>query len=243
MSGLHDGHRQRMYEKVKKDALNEHEWLEVLLYAAIPRQNTNELAHRLLAKFKSVDGVMKASMDALQEVQGVGASVAAYLCTLGHFFRDYRKQEEPKYYGIFDPHSFLSFVKYAYENEEHEVADLYLLDGEGEVLVRQRFSLDCLFKVDVIPEELSAFLLTEQASGVVMVHNHPFGSAFPSEADDKMTINVQMLCSMHNRLLCEHVIYAPDGLFSYYLSGKIQDIGREYVFSRLLEEKYGRAKK
>ncbi|MBO7297723.1 MAG: hypothetical protein J6U60_01595, partial [Clostridia bacterium] len=92
-------------------------------------------------------------------------------------------------------------------------------------------------------EELSAFLLTEQASGVVMVHNHPFGSAFPSEADDKMTINVQMLCSMHNRLLCEHVIYAPDGLFSYYLSGKIQDIGREYVFSRLLEEKYGRAKK
>jgi DNA repair protein RadC len=101
--------------------------------------------------------------------------------------------------------------------------------------VKQRFSVDSLFKVDVIPEELSAFLLTEQASGAVMVHNHPFGSAYPSEADDKMTINAQMLCSMHNLLLCDHIIYAPNGMYSYYLNGDLQNISQKYSSSSLFE--------
>jgi hypothetical protein len=34
---LHEGHRQRMYQKVEKEALADHEWLEVLLFGAMPR--------------------------------------------------------------------------------------------------------------------------------------------------------------------------------------------------------------
>ena len=51
---IHDGHRQRMYEKAEKGVLAEHEWLEVLLFNAIPRRNTNDIAHALIAQFGSV---------------------------------------------------------------------------------------------------------------------------------------------------------------------------------------------
>ena len=67
---LHEGHRQRMYEKVEKDALADHEWLEVLLFGALPRKNTNELAHRLIAQFGSAIKVFFASREELQKVPG-----------------------------------------------------------------------------------------------------------------------------------------------------------------------------
>ena len=49
--GLHDGHRQRAkdrYRQLGADALADHELLELALFYAIPRQDTNETAHRLL---------------------------------------------------------------------------------------------------------------------------------------------------------------------------------------------------
>ncbi len=232
---LHDGHRLRMYEKVQKGALSDHEWLEVLLYSAIPRQNTNELAHRLIAKFGDAESVLNTPMEELQQVTGVGVSVAAYLCCIGHFLRSHKAKEEPKYYGKFDSRSFLPFVKSIYGDVRFEVVDLYLLDGEGCVMKKQRFSIDSICTVRVVPEELAAFLLTENASGAVMVHNHPYGEATPSEADDLMTKNCQVLCSMHNRLLCDHIIYAKNGLYSYYLSGRMRDFSEKYSVTNFLD--------
>ena len=88
--------------------------------------------------------------------------------------------------------------------------------------------------MEVEPEEVSAFLITEGASGVVMVHNHPVGEAVPSKADDIMTRNCQILCSTHNRLICEHIIYAPNGMYSYYLSGALKEITEQYSVQKVL---------
>ena len=75
---IHDGHRQRMYEKMKQNALAEHEWLEVLLYGMQPRRNTNEVAHRLLRRFGTVEDVLEASLEELQTVDGVGIKIASH---------------------------------------------------------------------------------------------------------------------------------------------------------------------
>jgi DNA repair protein RadC len=225
---MHEGHRMRIRQKAEKGELAEHEWLELLLFNAIPRRNTNEIAHALILRFGSVQGVFSASVEDLESVKGVGESVASYLHTIGHFYKNFHVQEEKRYYGRFEHRGFLAFVNDAYKDVEVEVLDLYLLNGDGRVTAKKRFSVEDLYSVKVIPEEISAFLLTREASGVVMVHNHPCGEAFPSKADDTMTKNCQVLCSMHNRLLCDHVIYAPNGVYSYYLSDCMQSISKQY---------------
>ena len=48
---VHEGHRQRKKEQFREhglDAFADHEALELLLYYAIPRQDTNPIAHRLI---------------------------------------------------------------------------------------------------------------------------------------------------------------------------------------------------
>jgi DNA repair protein RadC len=233
---MHEGHRNRLYEKLKKDALADHEWLEALLFNALPRRNTNDLAHALIAKFGSSYAVVNASVEELQSVPGVGLNIACYLRNIGRLLEIHRQKNELAYPAVFHPRDFLPFVKQAYKGTMYEVLELYLLDGEGGIMKKRAFSVESIARVSVVPEDLSEFLLERGASGVVMVHNHPCGMAIPSNADDEMTKNCQMLCSMHNRLLCEHVICAQDGVYSYYLSGRLQEISNRYAAAKLLNE-------
>ena len=80
--GLHDGHRQRMKERFARhglDSFAEHEALELLLYYAIPRRDTNELAHTLLDRFGSLERVLLAPREELMKVPGVGEGAALLL--------------------------------------------------------------------------------------------------------------------------------------------------------------------
>lgn len=233
---VHDGHRQRMYEKMKHNALAEHEWLEVLLYGMQPRRNTNEVSHRLIQRFGTVEDVLAASLEELQTVDGVGIQIASHLKCVQHFYAYYEKDTSGMFEERYTVTAFLSFVKGLYPTIPHEVADLYLLDGEGYVIKKQGFTIENISSVLMKPEILSAFCLTNGARGVVLVHNHPSGIGLPSEADDTMTKNMQVLCSMHNLLLCDHVICATNGIYSYYLSGRMQEISKNYSIETLVQK-------
>ena len=60
---MHSNHRKRMKSKFMKDGIDifeDHEVLEFLLYWAIPRKDTNTIAHSLIDKFGSISSVFDA---------------------------------------------------------------------------------------------------------------------------------------------------------------------------------------
>ena len=60
---MHEGHRKRKKEWVAEygfDNLQPHELLEIMLYYAIPRIDTNEIAHNLIDRFGSLSSVIEA---------------------------------------------------------------------------------------------------------------------------------------------------------------------------------------
>ena len=79
---IHKDHRQRLKERYLQqglDGFTEVQILELLLFYAIPRVDTNETAHRLRNRFGSLAKVLDAPMNALLEVEGIGPAAAAYL--------------------------------------------------------------------------------------------------------------------------------------------------------------------
>ena len=80
--GLHDGHRQRKRQQFLShgpESMADHELLELALFYAIPRRDTNETAHRLLDQFGSLDRVLSAPEQELEKVEGVGQGAAVLL--------------------------------------------------------------------------------------------------------------------------------------------------------------------
>ena len=132
----HEGHRGRLIAKFESGGLEEHEWLEGLLFNAYPRKNTNPVAHALLRKFGSIENIFTRTTEQLQTVEGIGPGVAAYLRVIGVFFKKFRSSGAcyPKYYDVKE------FVKYArreYSGLRFETFDMYFLDKKMNIVCRE----------------------------------------------------------------------------------------------------------
>lgn len=85
-TATHGGHRTRMRQRVRNEGfegLEPHELIEFLLFYAIPRQDVNELAHRLVETFGGAWGVLAATPNALAQVPGMGPRAAKWLALVG----------------------------------------------------------------------------------------------------------------------------------------------------------------
>lgn len=79
---MHEGHRTRLRSKFLKygaEGLEKHELLELYLMYSIPRKNTNDIAHDLINEFKTLDFLLKANIDDISRVKGVGKNSALLL--------------------------------------------------------------------------------------------------------------------------------------------------------------------
>ncbi|MBQ2718634.1 MAG: hypothetical protein IJF73_01050 [Clostridia bacterium] len=81
----HKDHRGRLRRRFLSAGLSDfapHNVLELLLFYAIPRRDTNPLAHALLDRFGTVDAVLSAGEEELCAVAGVGERTARLLRTV-----------------------------------------------------------------------------------------------------------------------------------------------------------------
>lgn len=222
--GEHDGHRERLLSKLGGRQLCEHEYLEIILYSALPRRNTNDVAHRLLAEFGSLRKVFHASIERLMTVDGIGLRAAQHLYCIGEVMRYHYGENTAVLPKHFSHDAFLSYAKREYANVFLEVLDVYFIDGEGEVYKRLSFPSVNPFSVAFDSTVLADSFMKEGTSGIVIVHTHPMGNPSPSHIDDETTGRCQKLCMMHNVLLCDHVICSGAGVYSYYKSGRLKAV-------------------
>ena len=71
---VHEGHRERLRQKVIKNGMHslaEHEVLELILFYSLAQRNTNDLAHKLINRFGSVAAVLDAPQEQLLEIKGI----------------------------------------------------------------------------------------------------------------------------------------------------------------------------
>ena len=234
---MHEGHRERLLERAKNSAeLQDHELLEAILFRPIPRKNTNEIAHRLLAAFGSLHGVFSAGEGELALVEGVGKQTAQYLRCVAELFRRMSSEEIPKP-DAYNFHGFSAFIKSRFEGLNEEVLDLYCLDRADHILHTARFTSHDGSRVGVAMNELGGVLMTHCPYSIVVAHNHPAAPAAPSPADDEFTSQLQLLCSLNNIKLRDHIIAGRNGMFSYFTSGKLEEIESTYDVQNLLTGK------
>lgn len=211
---LHGGHRERMRERFLQtggDALADHELLEMLLYYALPRRDTNALAHRLMEEFGSLSGVLEADTDLLCHVDGLGESSAVYLRLIGEASKRYvaEKMTGDDKKPVFDtPGKIAAFMASRYMGIGVERVYLLLFDNGLHMI-------DCFHVCDgsVSGVSMSVRRIAEQAfkkgaAAAVLTHNHPGGNATPSSDDVRVTRRVQEALGVLEIPLLEHYVFA-----------------------------------
>lgn len=234
---MHEGHRKRMYEKLKSDApLFDHELLEILLFNAIPRKNTNPIAHALISTFGSLAGVFEADINELTGVEGVGESVANYLKCVGECMK--RTRTVNTGFAVLKSHKDVAdFVTMRLRGKSAEVLEFYFLDKTGRVTSIHPFTCGEAHRVDIALKKISSIFANGRPYSLIIAHNHPRERAVPSENDELFTKEMQVICSLNEVNLQDHCIYGSDGeIFSYFRSGKIDRIKNDFTFRNILDE-------
>ena len=224
--GLHDGHRQRMYERALNypDSLTEVELLEVLLYSCFTRKNTNPLAHKLIRTFGSIKNVLEADKESLMTVSGIGNKTVAFLQVTA---KVYKRVSETKTERV-TRRSFEDFKRKATEdflNKNKECMRVYLLDSKYRVILSVDLSDYNSNKVEVHLLELTKIIIVNKPYGAVLVHNHPSGSFMPSKLDDEATEKIVNLLYFHGVKLIDHIILSEYGAYSYNNENRLPEQG------------------
>lgn len=205
---VHEGHRERLRTRYKRcgfDDFAEHEVLELLLFYAIPRANTNPIAHKLLERFGSLYAVMNASFDELCEVDQVGPASAALIRTVA----DAARAAKLKEIGSEPLTSADKLHLYATEwflGAKPRTAAILLIDAKRKVITVRKLAEETIRLPENYVESILAMCRQMDASFAVLMHNHVDGIMRPSGEDIQLTREVYNYLGDNGITLLEHLI-------------------------------------
>ena len=214
---LHQGHRERMRERIAQqgfESLADHEALEVLLYLTNPRKNTNLMAHALLRRFGSFVRVLDAEEEELCKVEGIGPATARMLHLMPDICRYYthcRASEEP---CLRSTEQLAAFLQGRFLGADREKALLVALDSRSRVRGTYWLREGTSNKVSFEIKDVVAAALKGGTDSVVLCHNHPNGMALPSREDLQATENIVRALGMVKVQLRDHLILTETEYFS-----------------------------
>lgn len=220
--GVHDGHRSRMKERFRGHGLenfNDINALELLLFYAAPRRDTNGMAHALLERFGSFSAVLEANEQELLAVPGIGENAVTLLRLIPEVSRRYLLDKTPSNEPIDSAeaagHYFIP--RFMYETEETVYA--LLLDARKRPIHCAAISRGTVDAAEVNARRLAELALQYRASAVILAHNHRSGVALPSVEDETSTARLARALDLLGVELSDHIIVAGNDYVSMRESG------------------------
>lgn len=218
---MHEGHRERLraeYLQNGGDGLPDHRFLELLLCYAIPRKDTNELAHRLLQRFGSLEAVLFADAAQLQSVDGVGESTAVFLNMQGSMARRLSLHRLENTHGRTQLSTPLAAAKLGIARlgqRAYEQVELVCLNAKRYVEHIVPMHTGVVAESQIYPRQVVETALLRRAHGVLLYHNHPSGNPSPSADDKAVTTAVRAALNSVDIPLLDHLIIGRDCAYSF----------------------------
>lgn len=213
----------RRYLEEGPDGFAKHELLEMLLYGTIPRGDTNEIAHHLLDEFGSLSNLIEADPMEIAKSSGIGIKSAVFLSLLHELVRRYeeeRMEEKPALTSI------SRSVEYCTKLLAFRPAERFYivcLDARRQVLHTAKIAEGTVGSVMISPRQVVEKVLRYQAMSVILCHNHPRGSARPSNEDNRMTTELRSALRPLGVAVVDHIIVGENSYFSYFENGMLKE--------------------
>ena len=220
--GIPDGHREKMRQRYLKSGLEgfaDHEALELLLYYAIPRRDTNPIAHALMERYGSLSAVLTAPVEDLRKVEGVGESAAVWLRLAPQLYQKARLSDAEQETVLNSVDRVGAYLLQRFIGERREVVYQLCLDRKGKLLACKRLGEGGVASADLDIRKLMENAILTSASVVILAHNHPSGVALPSGEDYAATTRVQQALATIGVELADHIIVADGDFVSLKDSG------------------------
>ena len=202
-------HRQRLrsrFMRAGKQALQDYELLELIMFRAIPRRDIKPLAKTLLAEFGDFNRVISAPSSRLLAIKGVGESVIQEFRIVTAAAERLAQVEVLNRDILSDTKAMITYCHIAMAHKENEEFRILFLDRKCNLIADEEQQKGTIDHVPVYRREVVKRALELNASSVILVHNHPSGDPKPSKADVELTRHIQAALDTVKITLHDHII-------------------------------------
>jgi DNA repair protein RadC len=226
------GHRRRLREKFLDSGLSgfhDYEVVELLLTLGSPRRDCKAQAKAAIKRFKTLRGVMEASLEDLQQIKGIGPHNAFGIKLVQEVARRFLKEkivEKPVYRSsreIFD------YLYHSMRDLKKEVFKVLYLNSQNQII-----DIDGLFEGTITasavsPREVMERALKHNTVSLVFVHNHPSGNPEPSQNDKQITRDLVYAAAIMQIKVLDHVVIGNNRYFSFAADGLIEQYELDFL--------------
>ena len=213
---LDDRPREKMQEK-GPSALSNAELLAIMIRTGTGKMNVVDVARTLLSVAEGrLNAIADMPLEKLCSVSGIGRSKAVTIaaafelgrrCALEAVVREKVSVSSPK--------TVFRMMLPVLRGLDHEECWAIFLNRANYVLGKERMSVGGLESTVVDVKAILRRALDRKATGVILVHNHPSGSALPGQADIRQTSLLKKALQTCEISLLDHVVIAEDSWYSF----------------------------
>jgi DNA repair protein RadC len=213
------GHRAR----IKKDFLQqddetiyqEVELLEMILFLALPRKDVKPLAKKMLLKYGSVRAVMERSVKQLYEDELFSESVVFAIKLMYRFVSYSTKIKFINHNIIENWEDLINYLNFTIGSSSVEHFAMISLNNNNVAINYDILTKGTVDKLEVYPREIVSIAIQNNATKIILIHNHPSGNNEPSEEDVDFTRKIMFICESLNIKLYDHIVVTSNNYYSF----------------------------
>ena len=211
-----DRPREKMLEK-GPSSLSNAELLAIMIRTGTGKMNVVDVARTLLHTAEGrLNAIADMPVEKLCSISGIGRSKAV---TIAAAFELGRRSAAEKIVQdrvpVTSPKDVFRMMLPFMRGLDHEECWAVYLNRANYVLGKDRMSVGGMDSTTMDVKAVLRRALDRKASGVILVHNHPSGSALPGQADIRQTALLKKALQTCEIQLVDHVVIAEDNWYSF----------------------------
>ncbi len=213
------GHRKRLkarFIQAGLEAFQDYEVVELILTYALAGKDTKPLAKDLLRTFGSLRGIVETPFEELKKVKGVGEHSALLFKLIKAASERYLRDRVLHSQNVItSPGDVVTYCQSKMGRLKDEQFRMIYLNTRNQVIEEEVLQEGTVDQTVVYPRKVMERALRLKATALILVHNHPGGSPYPSPEDRELTRTLAQAAKNLQIKVHDHLIIGQDGHFSF----------------------------
>ena len=205
-----------------RNALSDAELIAIILGSGTRRETALELARRILSENgNNINQLAKLSINDLKKFKGVGLAKAVNISAAFEIGRRRKESSIDEKIKITSSRTAYEVLKKSLGDLPHEEFRILILNGANQVVKEEFISRGGISGTVVDVRIICKSAIENNASGIIISHNHPSGQTTPSAQDKNITKQLSEALKLFDIRLHDHIIVGDNDYFSFADSGSL----------------------
>ena len=203
-----------------KNALSDAELIAILIGSGSRNESAVQLSKRILSNFdNNLNALGKLSIKQLTEFKGIGEAKAISIIAAMELGRRRREMEAIELKQIGSSKSVFEIMQPIIGELQHEEFWILYLNYSNKVIAKSQLSKGGITGTVVDIRIIFKIALEQNATSIILSHNHPSGKLQPSDADITITKKIKMAGQQLDIPVLDHLIITEKGFYSFNDNG------------------------